>query len=394
MKIAYLILDDITKPTGPGTNELESIIALDKLLKKEKVDITYYIPVVPKNLSLHGETKEIKKPLKKYLILNLFMWQVGYYFFFKNRMFKESKPDLVVIRPDSKGLTFLFIAWLALTSKKFVLRHVQKQYIFQPKSVTAYAKRLLLRIGLYRALAIDTTQEQFEEILKSEFADEKIYLVKNAVNVDVFKLEETKQEKTPSDYASQFMVGYIGGVPKLRGAVMLINTLKALRKKIPHYRVLIVGDSKYKNESHVDDLKKLAKEKGVLDYVTFTGFVPYNEVPSFMQEIDCGVALWPSEDAKRFGNSSQKIYQYIATGSPVIIPNDCHTDLEELEIGYGIDSDDQKAFIRTVESVYNKFLNGDVRAGGVAELANRYSTDQRAQLQYSIWKKAFKKDII
>jgi glycosyltransferase involved in cell wall biosynthesis len=74
--------------------------------------------------------------------------------------------------------------------------------------------------------------------------------------------------------------------------------------------VLIVGDGK-----SLKDLKDLAKELGIGDDVAFTGSVPYEEVPKYINAADVCVALKRSMES---GFSSLKLYEYMACGRPIV----------------------------------------------------------------------------
>ena len=62
-------------------------------------------------------------------------------------------------------------------------------------------------------------------------------------------------------------------VPR-KGQDVLIRALPAVRERVPDARLLIVGGGRYARQLH-----RLAERAGVADAVTFTGAVPYRELP-------------------------------------------------------------------------------------------------------------------
>jgi phosphatidylinositol alpha-1,6-mannosyltransferase len=63
-------------------------------------------------------------------------------------------------------------------------------------------------------------------------------------------------------------------VPR-KGQDVLIRALPAVRERVPDARLLIVGGGRYARQLH-----RLAERTGVADAVTFTGAVPYPELPA------------------------------------------------------------------------------------------------------------------
>jgi phosphatidylinositol alpha-1,6-mannosyltransferase len=63
-------------------------------------------------------------------------------------------------------------------------------------------------------------------------------------------------------------------VPR-KGQDVLIRALPAIRERVPDARLLIVGGGRYSRQLH-----RLAERTGVADAVTFTGAVPYPELPA------------------------------------------------------------------------------------------------------------------
>lgn len=63
-------------------------------------------------------------------------------------------------------------------------------------------------------------------------------------------------------------------VPR-KGQDVLVRALPALRRRVPGAALLIVGGGPYRK-----DLERLAREVDVADHVTFTGSVPWEELPA------------------------------------------------------------------------------------------------------------------
>ena len=87
-----------------------------------------------------------------------------------------------------------------------------------------------------------------------------------------------------------------GGVPLPRGAPV---------------HGLIVGDGPAR-----DELEAFVRDKGMEENVTFTGKVPYREIPSFLAAMDITVA--PYTPNENFYFSPIKIFEYMMANRPTV----------------------------------------------------------------------------
>ena len=107
------------------------------------------------------------------------------------------------------------------------------------------------------------------------------------------------------------VIGYVGSRPSERGARALIEILPDLLPAFPAIGVLIVGD-----DPQLSTLEAIAERRGVRDRVTFTGYIPFDEVPKHVNALDIGVSISDSSD--RFAAAELKVRQYLACGKPVV----------------------------------------------------------------------------
>ena len=102
-------------------------------------------------------------------------------------------------------------------------------------------------------------------------------------------------------------------VPR-KGQDELIKALPAVRRQVPDARLLVVGGGKY-----ADHLHQLARQQGVADAVTFTGPVPFAQLPQHFAAGD--VFAMPCR-TRRFGLDVEGLgmvfLEASATGLPVI----------------------------------------------------------------------------
>jgi len=67
-----------------------------------------------------------------------------------------------------------------------------------------------------------------------------------------------------------------------------------------------------------DKLLEIASKMGLSDKFTFTGRVPYEDVPLYINAADICVAPFIKERNSKIGLSALKTYEYLACGKPIV----------------------------------------------------------------------------
>tara|TARA_B100002052_G_C15884465_1_gene600911 strand:- start:796 stop:2025 length:1230 start_codon:yes stop_codon:yes gene_type:complete len=147
------------------------------------------------------------------------------------------------------------------------------------------------------------------EDLKNKIIDlyniksEKIYILPNIIDTNHFR----PMQKSKSDY---FKILYIGRFERTKGVETLTKAFINLSKIYNNIKLINVG------EARGPSLKKCMKwidKEGLSKNVQFTGFVKYEELPSYYASAD--VVIIPSEIYESF---SYTVAQGMACGKPVI----------------------------------------------------------------------------
>jgi glycosyltransferase involved in cell wall biosynthesis len=106
------------------------------------------------------------------------------------------------------------------------------------------------------------------------------------------------------------VVGFVGSMAAYHRVDLLLQAAIKVHQVSDNIHFLIVGDGE-----KMSDLKRFASAHMLEQCVTFTGRVPYKEVPEYCGAMDICViphATW-------YG-SPTKLFEYAATGKPVIAP--------------------------------------------------------------------------
>jgi glycosyltransferase involved in cell wall biosynthesis len=158
-----------------------------------------------------------------------------------------------------------------------------------------------------------------EYLLQNGIDDKKVHVIENGANTDIFKpMPKSVCRKSLNLSDDKNYVCFVGNLAPWQGIRYLIRAVPLiLREKTIYF--LIVGTGPI-----YDDLKELSKEIGVDKHVIFTGRVPYENVPLYINSSDLCVAPFIQARNDRIGLSPLKIYEYMSCNKPVIcsrIPN-------------------------------------------------------------------------
>ncbi|MGB9927170.1 MAG: glycosyltransferase family 4 protein [Methanosarcina sp.] len=197
--------------------------------------------------------------------------------------------DELKVNPDSKSIAYRGFSQLALRSEKFNYRYCDRIV-----SVTDKLKAELVR--LYDVPA------------------DKIVVINNGANTDLFKPLNQKQVRKELGLAeTKKYVCFVGHLAAWQGVEFLIRAAPSVLKKYPDTHFLIVGDGVMK-----DKLMETASKLQLSDKFTFTGRIPYEHVPMYMNAADVCVAPFIKERNSKIGLSALKTYEYLACGKPIV----------------------------------------------------------------------------
>lgn len=153
------------------------------------------------------------------------------------------------------------------------------------------------------------------ELIRQGVDSKKIFVVENGANVDIFKPMDANISKGILGLDKNIhYVCFVGSLAPWQGVEYLINAAPSILKEIPETKFLIIGDGQMKEE-----LISLAEKTSVFNKFIFTGSVPYEEVPTYINASDVCVAL---KSHLKSGYSTLKMYEYLACGKPIVASNE------------------------------------------------------------------------
>jgi glycosyltransferase involved in cell wall biosynthesis len=170
--------------------------------------------------------------------------------------------------------------------------------------------RLLLaeeRMSARFASHVVTVHHSMAELYRRSVPAERISIVYNAPDPRLFSVSAG-----PSPEPRNRTMLYAGTVADRYGVDLAIKALARLSVEIPDLRLRIVGDGDL-----VPTLKRMARETGVADRVSFEDPVPLDLIPGVVAQ--CWVGVQPARDDPLMRYSfSTKILEWCLLGLPVI----------------------------------------------------------------------------
>jgi glycosyltransferase involved in cell wall biosynthesis len=215
-------------------------------------------------------------------------------------------------------LFFLIGAFFKLLGKRFVFDH----HDINPELYEAkfgrrdFFYRLLLvaeRLTFRVADVSIATNESYQKIAieRGRMPPERVFVVRSGPSLERMKIlspdERLKRGR-------RYLVGYVGVMGEQEGIDLL---LRAARSVVYCHQRCDIHFGLVGGGTALEDMKRLARELGIDDYVTFTGRVPDAELLAMLNTAD--VCVNPDVANEMNDKSTMnKIMEYMALGKPIV----------------------------------------------------------------------------
>ena len=267
-------------------------------------------------------------------------------FFIKQRI--NNKVDIIIIYNTRFTATFTFLLIKWIIGKKLII--IIPEYYEKPikKYSLARINWLNFYIGIEYFIKF---ADQFiilsyyikNLLLSKRIEEDKILLLPNITDPELFNLTNTKEFKK-----GKITIGYSGTPTRKDGINNLIDSFALLSKKHSEIHLLIIGDAA-NGKSVLPVLKDKAISLGISDKVTFTGIVPFSEVPGLLNSCQILALTRPAGVFAEAGFPT-KLGEYFACRKPVLVTsvgdinkyfiNEVHAiivkpdDIENISLGF------------------------------------------------------------
>lgn len=172
--------------------------------------------------------------------------------------------------------------------------------------------------------------------------------------------------------AEDTVVVFVGAFRTWHGAIHLVEAMRQLHDRGRHeVRAMFVGDG--------PELPRVREAARGLDRVTFTGALPHDRIPAVLADADVGVAPFDVGAhpplAQDFYWSPLKIFEYMASGLPVVAPRIARleTIVRHEQEGLLYDAGDPAALSRAIESIIDRPVRRRLGAAARARVVEHFS---------------------
>ncbi|MDD2361555.1 MAG: glycosyltransferase family 4 protein [Oscillospiraceae bacterium] len=315
---AKLFLDqghDITIFTASVVHNTQKNIIEDKsLFKEETVDGVRFVYVKTYPYKDNGLTR----------IRNM----LAFYFNLKRTARRFAKPDIIYA---SSPQILSLLAGIK-TAKRLKLPCVCEVRDLWPESIVEYNGTsghnpiimmlyALERKIYHRANAIIFTMEGMYDYIVNKNWDRlvdknKCHYINNGVDIAEFNSSITEHVIDDPDLTQPdtFKVIYCGSVRTANSIDLLVDCAAELQKRdnARNIRIFVYGDG-----PHRSILEQRCIDENI-NNIKFKGFVEKKYIPYILSKSNLNVLNYRQSSTQKYGNSSNKLFEYLAAGHPVL----------------------------------------------------------------------------
>lgn len=260
------------------------------------------------------------------------------------------RPDVVIgpSVPLGTGWAALKIARMKDAAFVFEVRDVWPTILADNGSLSKhspvyYALRLIEKYLYRKSQRISSVLPFiYNHVYESGSDPDKVVWIPNGVNFERFSLYE---EYNGGATTLPLVVMYVGGYSVLHDVISIVRTANLLQKKgINKYHFVLVGNGLKRR-----DCEREASSCG-LSNIEFRDPVPKSDVPRLQMETDIFIACITDSPGFRFGVNLNKLYDYFASGRPVIFSGNAPNDpVAESGAGFSISPENPEAMVKVLE---------------------------------------------
>jgi glycosyltransferase involved in cell wall biosynthesis len=112
---------------------------------------------------------------------------------------------------------------------------------------------------------------------------------------DYVPAKDKQQAWADLGYGGKYGIGILGRVRKQKGVHLFVEACIELFNKYPDYHCVVVGAISSSNKEFVEQLKSKAAQANMTDRITFTGELPFAQIPKIFSALSLVSALSDNE---------------------------------------------------------------------------------------------------
>lgn len=294
----------------------------------------------------------------------------------------------LVIKKVWKSKLILEVNGISQDERRLIEKKITKK-----KKLSSIKIKFFEYFGIFvfkKADAIIAVTQGIKNYLIDHGVDKtKVWVIGNGANTELFKpIKDSKALKELKNRLhinnDEKIVLFVGYLAPWQGVEYFIYAAPLIIKEIQKTKFLIVGDGILKGK-----LESLTNELNMGYNIIFTGGVPYEKVPQYVNISD--VCIVPKRKM-RTGYSPLKLYEYMACGKPVIATNIAGFEiLEQYNAGILVNPENSEELSNAiVKLLKNKQLREQMGANGRKLVVREYSWESTAKKTVDVFRNLLK----
>lgn len=252
---------------------------------------------------------------------------VGYLFEYSSALFWEfilawrvliSRGFDAIHACNPPDTIFIIGLFFKLLGKKFVFDHHDlnpELYIVKFGKTDFFYQVLLIleKLTFWTSSISIATNESYKNIAvdRGRCDRGKVFVVRSAPDMRKFKTSEINEELRNG---RKYVIGYVGIMGSQDGidGLLRIADIMVKDRQYTDAQFVLIGGG-----TELDYLKEYARELGIDEFVTFTGWLGGTDLIAALNTIDIGAAPDPVDDYND-RCTMNKIMEYMALGKPIV----------------------------------------------------------------------------
>ena len=324
MRILVAIFEQLVPISGGGTPRISSII--DILVKRGHevsvaasfaTDVEEALQILKCNkvFALNNVSRLDKNKMKKYL----FFHPLNIYKVVHEAM--KLKPDLIIAHNSIAGLAAILAGKTAKSLAVVDMTDLIFEYLssYDEHAWTSQLQRIGKKIENYVIQKSDKiitiSQTMKKTLIEKGAKPKKVDVVYDGVKTDIFRLRRKEATMLRQKYADgvENVVMYHGVIDPQDKPEIIVDAAADVIKEHPNTMFWLIG-----NGAAIPRMKEKIKRKGLEKHFFFSGWVPFEEVPSFISACDVGLVILPDISSARI-RVTLKGFEYWACEKPVVV---------------------------------------------------------------------------